>query len=105
MRYTHHVAAIMIGAYIALESPLSGMSANPARTFGPAVYESYWNTLWIYFIAPTMGMLAAAEIFLLVRHGKPPFCAKLHHDNKKGCIFRHDGANPARSDSGTARRL
>lgn len=44
--YTHYFAAIMVGAYIAFESPLSGMSANPARTFGPAVYASYWNTLW-----------------------------------------------------------
>jgi aquaporin Z len=92
--YTHYFAAIMIGVYIAFESPLSGMSANPARTFGPAVYASYWNTLWIYFIAPPMGMLAAAEIFLLVRHGEIPYCAKLHHHNNKHCIFSHSGADP-----------
>jgi hypothetical protein len=23
-----------------------------------------WHALWIYFIAPTLGMLAAAEVFL-----------------------------------------
>jgi aquaporin Z len=62
--YTHYFAAIMIAAYIAFESPLSGMSTNPARTFGPAVYANYWHALWIYFIAPPMGMLAAAEMFL-----------------------------------------
>ena len=34
--YTHYFAALLVAAYIAFESPLSGMSTNPARTFGPA---------------------------------------------------------------------
>jgi aquaporin Z len=97
--YTHYVAAVMIGVYIAFESPLSGMSANPARTFGPAVYASYWSTLWIYFIAPSIGMLAAAEVFLVVRQGKTLYCAKLHHHNDKRCIFCHSGADPTAAAS------
>ena len=36
--YTHYFAAILVAVYIAFESPLSGMSTNPARTFGPALY-------------------------------------------------------------------
>jgi aquaporin Z len=36
-----------------------------------------------------MGMLAAGEVFLLVRQGKAPYCAKLHHHNDKRCIFCH----------------
>jgi hypothetical protein len=79
------------------------MSANPARTFGPAVYASYWNTLWIYFLAPPVGMLAASELFLLVRHGKGPYCAKLHHHNNKRCIFSHSGADPAPAETRAAR--
>ena len=59
------------------------MSTNPARTFGPALFGSYWNSLWIYFIAPPMGMLAAAEVFLLARQGKGPYCAKLDDQNDK----------------------
>jgi aquaporin Z len=39
--YTHYFAAILAAVYIAFESPLSGMSTNPARTFGPAVYARY----------------------------------------------------------------
>jgi len=93
--YTHYVAAILVAAYVAFESPLSGMSTNPARTFGPALNARYWHALWIYFIGPPLGMLAAAEVFLLVREGKAPYCAKLHHRNGKRCIFRHDGPNPA----------
>jgi len=86
--YSHYVAATLIATYIAFESPLSGMSTNPARTFGPAVYSGYWHAFWIYFIAPPLGMLAAAQV-LLARKSKVPHCAKLHHHNNKRCIFRH----------------
>lgn len=88
-RYTPHFAGALLAVFIAFESPLSGSSANPARTFGPAVYAGYWHALWIYFIAPPFGMLAAAEAFLFVRGGVGPFCAKLHHANNKRCIFHH----------------
>lgn len=96
--YTHHCAAILVALYIAFEAPLSGMSTNPARTFGPALYARYWHALWIYFVAPPLGMLAAAEVFLLVRGGRGPYCAKMHHHNDKRCIFHHsepEGAEPA----------
>jgi aquaporin Z len=92
--YTHYFAAILVAVYIAFESPLSGMSTNPARTFGPALYASYWHALWIYFIGPPLGMLAAAEILLVARRWQGPYCAKLHHHNDKRCIFRHSGPEP-----------
>jgi aquaporin Z len=92
-RYTHYFAAILTAIYIAFESPLSGMSTNPARTFGPAVYARYWHALWIYFVAPPVGMLAAAEAFLRVRKSKGHLCAKMHHDNDKRCIFCDSGPN------------
>ena len=47
------------------------------------------HTLWIYFLAPTIGMLAAAAVFLRAGHGVRPYCAKLHHANNKRCIFHH----------------
>jgi hypothetical protein len=40
-------------------------------------------------------MLFAAEAFLAMRGGAPPFCAKLDHYNNKRCIFRH-GSNPSK---------
>src|SRR5215471_13876497 len=75
--------------YYTFEAPLSGMSTNPARTFGSALHANYWHALWIYFIAPALGMLAAGQLFLLVRGGAPPYCAKLHHANRERCIFHH----------------
>jgi aquaporin Z len=88
-RYTPYFVGALYALYITFETPLSGMSMNPARSFGSAFHAAYWHAIWIYFIAPTVGMLAAAEIFLRSRGGVAPYCAKLHHANSKRCIFRH----------------
>ncbi len=87
--YTPYFVGVLYAIYIVLETPLSGMSMNPARTFGSALRAGYWHALWIYFIAPTLGMFCAAEVFLRVRGGVGPYCAKLHHANNKRCIFHH----------------
>lgn len=88
-QFTPYFVGALYATYITFETPLSGMSMNPARTFGSAFYASYWHALWIYFIAPTLGMLAGAEFFLRIRGGVAPYCAKLHHTNDKRCIFHH----------------
>lgn len=88
-RYTSYFVGALYAIYITFETPLSGMSMNPARTFGSAFHATHWQALWIYFVAPTFGMLAAAEVFLRARNGVGPYCAKLHHANNKRCIFRH----------------
>jgi aquaporin Z len=88
-RYTPYFVGALYAICITFETPLSGMSMNPARTFSSAFYAAYWHALWIYFIAPTLGMLVAAEVFLQSRGGIGPWCAKLHHANNKRCIFHH----------------
>ena len=95
-RYTPYFAGALVATYITFETPLSGMSMNPARTFASAFQAEYWQALWIYFIAPMLGMLSAAEVFLRIRRGVPPRCAKLYHTNDKRCIF-HCGYRTARS--------
>jgi aquaporin Z len=87
--YTAYFVGIPIATYYTFEAPLSGMSTNPARTFGSAVHANYWHALWIYFIAPSLGMLASADAFLRVRGSAAPYCAKLHHANNKRCVFHH----------------
>jgi aquaporin Z len=91
-RYTPYLVGFLYAIFISLEAPLSGMSMNPARSFGPALHLSYWHAIWLYFTAPTLGMLIAGEVFLRARGGAAPFCAKLHHANNKRCIFRHGAA-------------
>ena len=87
--YTSYFVGTLIALYYTFEAPLSGTSTNPARTFGSALHANYWHALWIYFMAPSLGMLAAGELFLRVRSGAGPYCAKLHHANGEPCIFRH----------------
>src|SRR5262249_5636894 len=87
-RFTPVVVGLLLAAYITLESPISGMSMNPARSLASAIPAAAWVPLWIYFVAPPLGMLAAAEVYVR-RHGAARvYCAKLHHDNDQRCIFR-----------------
>jgi len=80
-------AGLLVACYITLEAPLSGMSMNPARSFGPALLAGTAGSLWIYFTAPLAGMLAAAELFVRVRGRRRVRCAKLHHPLNVRCIF------------------
>jgi aquaporin Z len=86
-RFTGVIAGALVATYITLESPLSGMSMSPARSFASAAPGGLWNALWIYFTAPPLGMMLAAQVYLRVRGKDAVFCAKLHHDNDKRCIF------------------
>jgi aquaporin Z len=87
-RYTGLCAGLLVAVYISIEAPLSGMSMNPARTFGSAVLAWDWTALWIYFTAPPTGMLLAAEVYTRIRGRHAVACAKLHHRNNQRCIFR-----------------
>jgi aquaporin Z len=90
-RFTGLFAGALVAAYIAVEAPHSGMSMNPARPFGSAVPPQLWKFLWIYFTAPPLGMLLAAEVYVRLKGVQKVICAKLHHHNDKRCIFLHCG--------------
>ncbi|MGB8170187.1 MAG: aquaporin [Chthoniobacteraceae bacterium] len=84
-RYTPFFAATLVATFITFEAPLSGMSMNPARSFGSAFVGHIWTALWIYFTAPALAMLCAAVAYR--RAGHVVYCAKLHHHNNARCIF------------------
>lgn len=86
-RWTGLFAGVLIAIYITIESPISGMSMNPARTFGSASVAQLWTALWIYFTAPPLGMLLAAEAYQRLHGEGKVACAKLHHHNSQRCIF------------------
>ena len=92
-RYTGLFAGSLVVTYISLEAPISGMSMNPARTFGSAFSAQTWNGLWIYFTAPPLGMLLAAEAYTRLKGVGNVLCAKLHHHNNERCIFRCNFSN------------
>lgn len=80
-------AGALVALYITVEAPLSGMSMNPARTLASALFTRDWTALWVYFTAPPLGMLLAAELYVRRRGADAVFCAKLHHQNDQPCIF------------------
>jgi aquaporin Z len=84
--YTGWFVGALLCLYITFESPLSGMSMNPARSLASAIVSRRWDALWIYFIAPAFGMLSAAELERrLTAHTAMVGCAKLCH--QLPCIF------------------
>jgi len=97
--YTGLLAGALVATYIAVEAPLSGMSINPARTLASAIGARHWTAIWLYFVAPPLGMLLAAEIHHRVSGagGAESGCAKLRHTPETRCIFC--GHEPRRGDA------
>lgn len=58
------LSGLLIALFLIIEMPFSGMSLNPARSFAGALAANEWTYVWIYFVAPPLAMLVAAEVFL-----------------------------------------
>ena len=100
--YTGLFAGGLVALYIIVAAPFSGMSMNPARSLGSALFAGQWDDLWVYFTAPPLGMLLAAEIYHRVQGPHAVKCCKLHHENDKRCIFR---CNYRRASRGRAQAV
>ena len=59
-------AALTVGGIVGLEAlfagPLTGASMNPARSLGPAILSGHTEYLWIYLLAPLLGVIAAVGL-------------------------------------------
>lgn len=70
--HTPTFAATLVALFVTFEAPLSGMSMNPARSLASALFSAHRESLWIYFVAPPLGMWLAAEAYLQNRRIREP---------------------------------
>ncbi|UOR06423.1 aquaporin [Hymenobacter aerilatus] len=76
-KYAGWLLAGLLALYIAFETPLSGMSLNPARSLGTAVAAGNFTGLWVYFVGPIAAMWLVAVLFQRYYHHATFDCAIL----------------------------
>jgi aquaporin Z len=84
-RFTGLVVGLLVVLYITVEAPVSGMSMNPARSFGSAWGAGSWGVFWLYLVGPLAGMNLGA--WMARRLQARAACPKLNHPLTQRCIF------------------
>ncbi len=68
------LGALFIGLTLTLDilmaGPLTGGAANPARHLGPALLGGGLDNIWVYWVGPMLGGLAAGIIYPMVMEKK-----------------------------------
>ncbi|HUK32302.1 MAG TPA: aquaporin, partial [Vicinamibacterales bacterium] len=70
-------AGIAIGLALTLihliSIPVTNTSVNPARSTGPALFVGGWalSQLWLFWIAPIVGALAAGTVYKALLETRP----------------------------------
>ncbi len=78
---------LLVALNVFFAAPFSGFGMNPARSAGSAVVSGVWTAWWVYWLAPPVAMLVAAEGHWRLRGAHAMACAKLHHSSRLACIF------------------
>jgi len=89
MRWTPLMTWLVVAGMVWLGAPISGTSLNPARSFGPALVRWFWQSQWLYWIAPPLGGLLAVGLFRLAAAERKVLTAKLFHVADYPCIFKN----------------
>jgi aquaporin Z len=86
-RFSPVIVAVVTVFYYADCWSISGYSVNPARSFSSAAFAEIWQGIWVYFAAPSLGMLAAAVLYVRSMGSNRVYCAKVFHDLQSPCPF------------------
>ncbi|KAJ7522436.1 hypothetical protein O6H91_18G010400 [Diphasiastrum complanatum] len=74
-RAVGELAGIAVGVTVLLDILISGSttggSMNPVRTLGPAIAAGNYKGIWLYIIAPILGMQLGAGAYSLIRLKDP----------------------------------
>jgi aquaporin Z len=85
--FTPALFPFLYAVMVCVESPISGTSTNPARSFGPAIISGQWQGWWIYWAGPLIGTLVACLVCSFLANRIE--VAKLYHfDSDRGGLFR-----------------
>jgi aquaporin Z len=61
------IGAFAIGLTVTFDilagGPVTGASMNPARSFGPALVQGFWQWHWAYWVAPVAGAVVGAFVY------------------------------------------
>ena len=78
-KYTRLIAGCLVCTCVIVAGPISGFGMNPARSLASAIPANIWTAFWIYLVIPFVGMLLAAEVYLLIQRSQ----GKNHYPKSK----------------------
>jgi aquaporin Z len=87
--WTTWLVGLLIANYILFLAPVSGFSINPARTLSSAIPARVFTGLWIYFTAPLLGMLMAAEAYLRLSRPRAAPAGVRHYFSHRHLVQRN----------------
>lgn len=93
MHWTPLMNWIVVATMVWLEAPISGTSLNPARSLGPDIVAWFWQSQWLYCIAPPLGGMLAVGVFRLIAAGeRDVLTGKLFHVAHYRSVFKNVSA-------------
>ncbi|XP_058794635.1 aquaporin AQPAe.a-like isoform X2 [Phymastichus coffea] len=92
IRFGMAVAAISFAA-----SPYTGCSMNPARTFGPALWNSAWENQWVYWVGPMLGGALGTSSYIVLFSEKR--ASKRRHETNEYGSYKMNEVDSADLDN------
>jgi aquaporin NIP len=62
----------VIKIVLLFDRPISGASMNLARSLGPAIVHSKYESIWVYLLATTLGAISVAWPYNIIRFKDKP---------------------------------